>query len=112
MTALPLEERPLAPVPITWWRDALRRHPTAAIAAVLLVLIVPSAVFAPFLGTVDPQALSPIRRLRPPNMENWFGTDPVGRDIYSRVLYGTRVSLLVGFSVAVLSTAIGLTIGL
>ena len=69
-------------------------------------------MFAPYLGTVDPQALSPIRRLRSPNAENWFGTDPVGRDVYSRVLYGARVSLLVGFSVAVLSTAIGLVIGL
>ena len=53
-----------------------------------------------------------MRRLRPPNENNWFGTDSIGRDIYSRVLYGTRVSLLVGFSVAILSTSVGLVIGL
>jgi peptide/nickel transport system permease protein len=93
-------------------RNLWRRYPTAVIGGILLVLIVVMAVFAPYLATVDPTELNPVRRLRPPNEDNWFGTDTVGRDIYSRVLYGTRVSLLVGFSVAVLSTAIGLVIGL
>src|SRR5262245_61456331 len=93
-------------------RDILRRHPTAVAGGVLLLAIIAIAVFAPYLGTIDPQAISPIHRLRPPNSENWFGTDSVGRDIYSRVLYGARISLIVGFSVAVLSTVIGLVIGL
>ena len=70
------------------------------------------AVFAGWLGTVDPQALSPIRRLRPISEEHWFGTDMLGRDVYSRVIYGTRVSLTVGLAVAVLATTIGLAIGL
>ncbi len=70
------------------------------------------AVFAPFLGTADPTALAPARRLRPPSAEFWFGTDAVGRDIYSRVIYGARVSLAVGFSVAFFAAAAGLLIGL
>jgi peptide/nickel transport system permease protein len=53
-----------------------------------------------------------VQRLRPPSAEHWFGTDPLGRDLYSRVLYGARVSLVVGFSVALLSVAVGLVIGL
>ena len=98
----------------TWGRfkDALRRHPTAMIGGVVLLLMVFVAVFAPWLGTTDPLALSPIRRLKPPSAEYWFGTDMIGRDVYSRVIYGARVSLTVGISVAVLASVIGLAIGL
>jgi peptide/nickel transport system permease protein len=92
--------------------DALRRHPTAIAGAVLLAVVLLMAVFAPLLWTVDPQALSPIRRLRPPSEQYWFGTDMLGRDVYSRVVYGSRVSLTVGLSVAALSVLIGLLIGL
>jgi len=94
------------------FKDALRRHPTAIVGAVVLLLMVLVAVFAAFLGTVDPQALSPIRRMRPMSAENWFGTDMLGRDVYSRVIYGTRVSLTVGLAVALLATSVGLAIGL
>jgi len=79
---------------------------------VLLALLVGAGLFAPLLATVDPSAVAPIKRLRPPDADFWFGTDPLGRDLYSRVLYGARVSLFVGFMVALLSTAIGLLIGL
>ena len=98
----------------TWLRfkDALRRHPTAIAGAVVLLLMVGVAVFAPWLGTVDPLALSPIKRLKPVSTEYWFGTDMIGRDVYSRVIYGTRVSLAVGIAVALVSTVIGLAIGL
>jgi len=70
------------------------------------------AIFAPFLYTIDPNALSVIDRLQPPSSKFWFGTDSLGRDIYSRVLYGARVSLFIGFSVSVLATFIGGVIGL
>lgn len=98
----------------TWLRfkDALRRHPTALIGAVVLLLMLLVALLAPWLGTTDPLALSPIKRLRPPSEQFWFGTDMLGRDVYSRVIYGTRVSLTVGLAVALLSTVIGLAIGL
>lgn len=90
----------------------LRQHPTIAAGGLLLVLLVLSALLAPWLGTIDPTALSPINRTRPPSAQFWFGTDLLGRDVYSRVIYGTRVSLTVGFSVAILSTLIGVAIGL
>ena len=98
----------------TWLRirEALRRHPTALLGALMLCLLVLMALLAPFLGTVDPQAISPIRRLREPSEMYWFGTDMLGRDVYSRVVYGSRVSLTVGLSVAALATVIGLAIGL
>jgi peptide/nickel transport system permease protein len=91
---------------------ALRRHPTAIFGAVVLALMILIALFAPWLGTTDPLALSPVRRLRPPGEQWWFGTDMLGRDVYSRVVYGARVSLSVGLAVAILSSVIGLAIGL
>ena len=93
-------------------RTYIRRHPTIVIGAILLGLMALMAVFAPYLGTVDPQALSPIQRLRWPSAQHWFGTDMLGRDVYSRTIYGARISLTVGISVALLSTALGLAIGL
>jgi peptide/nickel transport system permease protein len=98
----------------TWQRfkDAFRRHPTALAGAVVLLLMVVVAIAAPWLGTTDPLSVSPIRRLKPPSAEYWFGTDMLGRDVYSRVIYGARVSLTVGIAVALLSTIVGLAIGL
>jgi peptide/nickel transport system permease protein len=90
----------------------LRNNPTVAIGGALLLILVLVGVFAPYLGTVDPTALAPARRMRPPSDLYWFGTDALGRDVYSRVIFGTRVSLTVGLSVALLATFAGLTIGL
>ena len=84
------------------------------------------AVLAPFLGTVDPTRIDPAARNKKPGTEityrldngtsfkheAYMGTDTLGRDVYSRVLYGTRVSLIVGISVAVLALAFGLVIGM
>jgi len=61
---------------------------------------------------VDPTALAPARRTRPPSELYWFGTDMLGRDVYSRVVYGARISLIVGFGVAICAASIGLFIGL
>ena len=90
----------------------LRSNPTVAIGGALLLSLVLIGIFAPYLWTVDPTALAPAKRTRPPSADYWFGTDAIGRDVYSRVLYGTRVSLTVGLSVALLATLAGLTIGL
>jgi peptide/nickel transport system permease protein len=78
----------------------------------LLGLMVAVAVGAPAWSSVDPRELNPIERLRPPSAAHWFGTDMLGRDLYSRTLYGSRISLLVGVCVAVLSVTLGLAIGL
>ena len=92
-------------------RTFIRRNPTIVMGGVLLAAIMLLGIAAPLLGTVDPTALSPARRLRVPSAQYWFGTDMLGRDIYSRTLYGARVSLIVGFSVAILSSVAGLLIG-
>src|SRR6266513_2073183 len=112
MAAVALEApKPVSP---TWrnFRDALRRHPTAIAGGLVLLAMILIAVLAPWLGTVDPQAVAPVRRLKQPSAEFWFGSDMMGRDVYSRVLYGARVSLAIGIAVAVLSTFVGLAIGL
>ncbi|MBL8703239.1 MAG: ABC transporter permease [Rhodospirillales bacterium] len=91
---------------------AIRRNPTITIGMAIMLALVAVAVFAPYLGTVDPMKINPIQRLREPSAKNWFGTDHLGRDLYSRVLYGSRVSLQVGIAVAVVATTIGTLIGL
>jgi peptide/nickel transport system permease protein len=93
-------------------RSILRGRASLGLGVGLLVVVIFCAVFAPYLGTTDPSAIDPVNRLKPPSMEHWFGTDTVGRDLYSRVIYGSRISLVVGISVAVLSSLIGLAIGL
>ncbi len=113
MTAIAIDTLPRSESP-TWrrFRESFRRHPTAIAGGIVLLLMILIAIFAPWLGSVDPQAVTPIRRLKPPSAEFWFGSDMLGRDVYSRVLYGARVSLTVGIAVALLSTLIGLAIGL
>jgi len=93
-------------------RSYLRKHPSVAIGGFLLLAMIFIAVFAPLLFTVDPTAISTARRTRVPSELYWFGTDMLGRDIYSRVVYGARVSLIVGFSVAILASVVGLAVGL
>ncbi len=90
----------------------LTKHPTVTAGSIILLLLAIMAIAAPLLFTVDPTALSPSRRLRPPSAEYWFGTDMLGRDVYSRIVYGARVSLIVGISVAAFSSIAGLFIGL
>jgi peptide/nickel transport system permease protein len=119
--ALPVEHVAAAPVLPDLWPPVkplrgvmgfLRRHPTVAIGGALLILMVLMAVLAPYLWTVDPTTLNTSRRTRAPSDLYWFGTDMLGRDIYSRVVFGARVSLTVGFAVAILSSIVGLAIGL
>jgi peptide/nickel transport system permease protein len=95
-----------------WLREAVRRHPTVVVGSLLLLAMGAAAVLAPYLGTSDPRAVFPVKRLRFPSALSWFGTDAYGRDVYSRTVFGARVSLQVGLGVAFFSTAIGLAIGL
>ena len=88
------------------------RHPTIFAGGLLVGIMVLIAIFAPYLGTKDPTALAPARRTREPSALYWFGTDMLGRDVYSRVMYGTRVSLVVGFAVALCASVIGTFFGL
>ncbi|TNC13045.1 ABC transporter permease [Methylobacterium terricola] len=93
-------------------RRTWRRHPTIVIGGIILLIVALMAILAPYLGTVDPTAIAPSRRTRVPSAQYWFGTDMLGRDLYSRVVYGARVSLLVGFAVAFFASIAGLVVGL
>ncbi|MBO9643544.1 ABC transporter permease [Pseudacidovorax sp. NFM-22] len=100
-----------APFKVPRFRWA-RKHPTLILGALLLVAMVVLAFTAPWLATYDPQDIDPLARLQAPSAEHWFGTDALGRDVYSRAVWGARVSLLVGLSVAVLATVAGVFLGL
>ncbi len=89
----------------------LRRQKVIAFGLGVLVLMLGLAILAPFI-LPDPKAINPIYRLRPPSADFWFGTDHLGRSILSRTLHGTRVSLAVGILVAVVTTGLGVVIGL
>lgn len=88
-----------------------RRNPTMLLGALILIFFVGVAIVAPLIAG-DPMLKLPNRRLRPPSPELWFGTDHLGQDVFARVVYGARVSLIVGLSVAAISILVGLTIGL
>ena len=90
----------------------LTSTPIIAVATVLLGLIVLMAILAPLLAPHDPQLLAPAQRLKPSTALHWLGTDGYGRDVLSRIIYGGRISLVIGIGSAILSIAIGLVIGL
>ena len=107
------------------WLVALR-NPNVIIGGVILLTMLVIAILAPFLGTVDPTRIDPAARNKKPGTEITYrlddgttakriaimGTDSLGRDVYSRVLYGARVSLAVGVAVSIIAVAIGMVIGL
>jgi peptide/nickel transport system permease protein len=89
-----------------------RRNPLGAAGAMVILLLVVSAVFAPLVAPYDPYFPDPINRLAPPSAQHLFGTDDIGRDVLSRVIYGGRVSLQVGLLTVLLGTIVGAAIGL
>jgi peptide/nickel transport system permease protein len=94
------------------WLVLLLRRRIALLGAVLVALNVLIALFAPAIGRWEPQLLDVKARLSPPTATHWMGTDDVGRDVWSRVIYGTRLSMLVGGAVVALSFAGGIVFGL
>lgn len=90
----------------------IARYPLPAVGVCLLLLVVGCAILAPFLAPQDPLGISPAMRNRPPSAEHWFGTDSLGRDLCARVVYGARVSIAIGFGVAITTTLAGIAIGL
>lgn len=91
-------------------KESLRTAPVALSLGVL-ALIALAALLAPVLGTLDPIAIDPVTRLRPITADHWLGTDAFGRDVYSRVVYGARISLLVGLGVTFIAVFFGMIIG-
>jgi peptide/nickel transport system permease protein len=95
-----------------YWLRQLLENPAALASLVFLLAMALAAVFAPVIAPVDPNFVNPADRLDPPSERAWFGTDDLGRDVFSRVVYGARTSLVVGLTVMVGATALGALIGL
>lgn len=93
-------------------RERLLASPGLLIGAVVFIIIVLAALIIPMMNGIDPNAMEVALRLKPPSAEHIFGTDEFGRDLFTRVLYGARVSLLVGCSVALASCVLGTIIGI
>ncbi|MEM1045257.1 MAG: ABC transporter permease [Pseudomonadota bacterium] len=87
------------------------RHPSILFGGALLLVMIAVATIGPIF-TLDPVAINPILRLKPPSAEIWFGTDYLGRDTFARVIHGAQISLVIGLAVAVIAVSIGLFLGL
>lgn len=104
----------MTPTPSLFGRASIgfvRRHPTLTLGGAVFGCMILAAAAAPLFAG-DPSTMAPLDRLKPPSSEFWLGTDHLGRDVFARVVYGARVSLLVGLSVAFAAVAMGTVIGL
>ena len=102
------DEAPFVPPRWRW----VRKHPTLIVGGLLLVAVAAVSIGAPWIATFDPQDIDPLARMQPPSAEHLFGTDALGRDVFSRAVWGGQVSMIVGASVALLATFFGVLIGL
>lgn len=91
---------------------ALVRDPIGCTALVILAIVLTLAIFAPLVAQFDPLVQNRRAILLPPSLTHWFGTDDIGRDVFSRVLYGTRISLLVGMMVVIVTMTVGGLVGM
>jgi len=94
---------------LAWLR--LRGNPPALAGAVMLVLLILVAIFAPLIATHDIFAQDLMTRLQPPSAQHWLGTDDLGRDVFSRVVYGSRITLYIAFLAALIAGPVGLLVG-
>jgi peptide/nickel transport system permease protein len=101
-----------APARPRWRVHPAFRHRSTLIGSIIIVLIVLMALAAPLLATHDPMLLDPVERLAAPSADHLLGTDNFGRDTFSRVVFGSRLSLLVGIGVSVITVLFGTLIGL
>ncbi|HEU5430329.1 MAG TPA: ABC transporter permease, partial [Thermomicrobiales bacterium] len=94
------------------WRSEIRRNRLALVGSALALVLIAIALAAPLIAPYDPVALTPQYRLLPPSAAHWFGTDDGGRDVFSRVIYGARLSLLAAAVVLSVAIVVGTSIGL
>lgn len=98
------------------WKDKIKRlvreNKLAAVSAVIILLFLLAAIFAPLVAPYDPGKQDLLARLQPPSAKHWLGTDELGRDVLSRIIYGARVSLVIGLVPTAISMTIGTVLGL
>lgn len=93
--------------------EFVRRNPNLSLGLLMVAVIIFVAIFAPWIAAKDPAELNVVTgRLKPPSEEYWFGSDRFGRDVFARAIFGGRISLTVGITVAALAVFIGLVVGL
>ena len=96
---------------LRWYLAPFTSRPLALVGLMILITICVAAVFAPLLAPYDPSRLAPEARLLPPSGAHWFGTDQFGRDTLSRVIYGTRLALVIGVGVVTFALVTGVPAG-
>lgn len=100
---------------ISPWREAywqLRKNKLAIIGSIIIITFILVAIFAPFLTSYSPSAISAADRLQGPSGAHWFGTDDLGRDIFTRIVFGARISLMVGFFAVTGALVFGTILGI
>ena len=97
---------------VYWNTRAFLANPLAVFGLAIVIVLAVMALFAPWVATHDPLSQNLGAALQPPSAENWFGTDEYGRDIFSRIVYGSRISLYIVMLVSVIVAPIGLMIGM
>lgn len=102
----------ITPASRYYWIRLLLQNPAAVLGLCFVLVILLLAVLAPVIAPTEPNFVNPADRLEEPSADYWFGTDDLGRDVFSRAVYGARISLLVGLSVMVGATVMGSIIGL
>ena len=90
----------------------IRKHPTLLACTLLLLFVAALSLAAPWLATHDPQDIDPLARMQGASAEHFFGTDALGRDVFSRAVWGGRISMVVALSVALLTTVFGVLLGM
>jgi len=102
----------ITPASRYYWIRLMLENPAALMSLGFVALLLLVALFAPVVANHEPKFVDPVVRLQGPSSEHWFGTDDLGRDVFSRVVYGTRISLLVGVTVMVGAILLGSILGL
>ena len=96
---------------VRFWADFIRRRPLGTAGAVLIIVMLLAAAFADVVAPYDPTAINFPDLLKPPSPEHLLGADNFGRDVFSRVIFGSRTALLVGFTASLVGCTLGLVLG-
>src|SRR5688500_18054057 len=97
----------ITPASRYYWVRLMLQTPAVLVSLGFLILISLLGILSPVIAPYDPEFVDPVARLQAPSSDHWFGTDDLGRDVFSRALYGARISLFVGVTVMIGATLLG-----